>query len=251
MLLNGNPQLDFVAVRHQTALRLEDEVRAQVGGLPLDHGIVESVAAGTPGLDQRSVRLNTQRIHRKDTRLTAVVERAQQNLDVIVGCDPVAVGQRRVDRPMGFVGPDAEVNRGRRVPDQNLGRVRCRYAVGRRELGESIEDRGLSPDRLVQLAVDLDRDVRLDPGHPHIELPRATTIRDRRIGCLGERQQQERKEHEGPSVGTDAAHTRFRSIVPLLERPSAWRSWAAEPEDRPRHTPSPPSRPRSEPPPPG
>ena len=53
--LEGNPDLHLVSVVGQPSLGLEDEVGAQVGRLPLHHGVVEAVAAGGPGLDQGAV----------------------------------------------------------------------------------------------------------------------------------------------------------------------------------------------------
>jgi hypothetical protein len=95
--LERNPNLDFISVLGEPALRLEDEVRAQVSRLSLDHGVVEAIAAGGSGFHQRTVRLHTEGIYGKDSGLAAVVERAQEYLDVIVRGDAIPVGQCSMD----------------------------------------------------------------------------------------------------------------------------------------------------------
>ena len=110
--------------------RLEDEIRTEIGRLALHHRVVEPVAGGGAGLHQSPVRLHAERIDREDRRLAAVVEGAEQNLDVVVGGDPIAVGQGGVNRPVRLERPDPEVNRGRGVPDQHLGTVRRGNPIG-------------------------------------------------------------------------------------------------------------------------
>jgi hypothetical protein len=131
--LERDPDLDLVAVVGQTPLRLEHEVGAQVGGLPADHRVVEAVAAGGSGLHQRAVRLDAERVHREDDACRPS-SKVEQDLDVVVRADLVAVRQRRVHLAVRLIGPDPEMHGGPRIPDQHLGRVRRGDAVHRGEL---------------------------------------------------------------------------------------------------------------------
>jgi hypothetical protein len=119
--LEGNPHLYLVTVLRQPALGLKHKVRAQVGRLPLHYGVVEAVAAGSPGLDQRPIGLHAKWIYREDGSLAPVVECAEQDLHVVVRGDAVPVGQRGVDRAMRFEGAYAEQNPSRRIPDKHFG----------------------------------------------------------------------------------------------------------------------------------
>ena len=172
--LEGNPYLDLIAVIGDPTLGLIHIVRAQIRRLPLDHRVVEAVSTGGPGLHQRSIRLHPEWIHRKNGGLAPIVEGAEQDLDLIVGRDPVPISQRGVDRAVRLEGPDAEMNGGGGVPDEDLGRIGCGHAIGGRELGESGQHCGPGPGRLVQLPVH--RDLGLLPGHPHVQLPGPAVI---------------------------------------------------------------------------
>ena len=191
--LERNPDFDLVAVVGEPALRIEHEVGTEVGNLAADDGVVEAVAARRAGFDQRPVGLDAERIHREHRRLAAVVERAEQDLDEVVRADLVAVGERGVHLAVRLVGPDAEVDGGRGIPDQDLGRVHRRHAVHGRELGEAGEQRRLRPGRLVQRPVH--RQLRLQPGRVHVQPAGAPVVDGGRIGVTEE--QEQRQQHGG------------------------------------------------------
>ncbi len=129
--LERNANLDLVAGLGDPALGVEYEVRAQVGALALDHRVVEPVAGGGPRLHQCSVRLHSERIYCKDIGLPRVVEGAEQDLDVVVGRNPVAIGESGVHRAVRLERPDSEMDGGGRIPDQHFGGIRSRNAVRR------------------------------------------------------------------------------------------------------------------------
>ena len=134
-----------------------DVVRREVGDLAAALERAEQRAAAVAGaFDQRAVRLDAERVDAEHERLPAVLERVQENLDGIVGVDAVAIGERRVDRAGRCVRLDAEVDRGRRVEDEDLRRILGGAAVDRRVLREAGEPRRLLPDGFVQHAVDGD-----------------------------------------------------------------------------------------------
>ena len=74
-------------------------------------------------LDQHAVRLHAQRVHREVERLAAVVERGQEDADLVLGVEAVAVGERRPHRARRRVRAHAEVDRGGGVEDEHLGRL--------------------------------------------------------------------------------------------------------------------------------
>jgi hypothetical protein len=78
------------------------------------------------------------------------------DLDIVVGADAIAVGERRRDDAVRLIGANAEIDRGGRVPDADVGRV------GRGTLIEWLverkprEQRGTLPGGLVEPAIDDD-----------------------------------------------------------------------------------------------
>jgi hypothetical protein len=186
--LERNPDLHLVAILREPALGLVDVVGAQVGQFAPYDRVVEAVAGGGAGLHQCPVRLDAEGVHREDRRLAAVVEGAEQDLDVIVGADPVAIRERGVHAAVGLVGPDPEMDGGGRVPDQDLGRIGRGHAVHRRELGEAGEHRGVAPGILGEPSVHLD--LGLESRRPGVQVPRPAVIDVRGIdqGRQGERQ---------------------------------------------------------------
>jgi len=120
--------------------------------------------------------------------LPPVVESAEQDLHVVVGADPVAVGQGGVDRAVRLERPDAEMDRGGGIPDQDFGRIGGGNPVRRRELGESGEHRRVGPGVLGEPAVHLD--VGLDPRRPDLQIPRPSVVDDRGIDQDGQGERQ-------------------------------------------------------------
>ena len=169
--LERDRDLDLVAFVGDASLRVVDVVGRQVGDLasalqPAEQGAAAVVAA----LDQRAVCLNAQRVDAEDQRLASVVERIQENLNRIVGVDAVAVGERGMDRAGGGVRLDSEVDRGRRVEDEDFGRVLGGAAVDRRVLREVGEPHRLLPHRFVEDAVDGDHRRRVEARQRHMYL---------------------------------------------------------------------------------
>ena len=115
-------------------------------------------AGGEPALAPHAVLLYAEWVDGEEERPAPVVEGVEVDRDPVVGVEVVAIGDGRADATrLLVVRDDAEVDRVRRVPDQHLGALLGRPAVDRLVLVEAIEDGRLPPDRLVQLAVHLDR----------------------------------------------------------------------------------------------
>ena len=110
-----------------------------------------------PGaLAPHAVALDAQRVHAEEEGPAAVVEGVDVEDDVVVVVDVVAVGHGGPDRGRtAVVGDDAEVDRVRRVPHQDLGLLLGGPAVHRLVLPEAGEPGGLGPGGLVEHAVDL------------------------------------------------------------------------------------------------
>jgi hypothetical protein len=128
--LERDPDFYLVAVVGHPALGVEDVVRAEVGPLPFDHRVVEAVATGGAGLHQRTIGLHPEGVDREDAGLASVVEGAEEDLDVVVRFDPVAIGERCMHGAVRLEGPDTEVNGGGGVPDQHLGGINRRHSIG-------------------------------------------------------------------------------------------------------------------------
>jgi hypothetical protein len=148
--LERDAHLHDVAVGGDLPPGLEDEVGAQVRRVAGERRSAEAGRAALVGLGERPIGLDAERIHGEDRGLAVVVEGAEEDLHVVVGADPVAVGEGGARRAMGLEGADAEVDRGGRVPDEDLGGVLARHAVLRRELREAGEQRGVRPLRLIE-----------------------------------------------------------------------------------------------------
>ena len=153
--LERDPDLDLVALVGDPPLRLPGEVGIQVGA-------AGDEAADLPGaLAPDAVALGAQRVHAEEEGAAAVVEGVDVDDDVVVVVDVVAVGHGGADRGrQPVVGHDAEVDRVRRVPDQDLGLLLGGPAVHRLVLPEAAEPGGLGPGGLVEHAVDLRRRLR-------------------------------------------------------------------------------------------
>ena len=158
------------------APRLVDEVGAEI------HDAVEpagaDAAAGRAGVlafAAHAVLLDAEGIHREKQGAAVVVVGVEENLDLVVGVDIVAIGERGAHhRAVGLVGPDAEVDRIGCVPHERDRRVRRGAAVDGAVLGEAGEPRGLPPDGLAQDAVDDDR--RLETRRADAELAGAAVV---------------------------------------------------------------------------
>jgi hypothetical protein len=140
--LEGDADLDFVAVFGEVPFRLELEIGTEIraGGVP-----VHAVALHAEWIDGERV------------GAAAVVEGVQEELHVVVAGDPVPIGVRRVNGAVRLVRANAEIHLVVRVHHEDFGRVRRRHAVGGGELREAGQyGRGL-PGRLVEPPVDLHR----------------------------------------------------------------------------------------------
>src|SRR5205085_447293 len=155
--LEGNPYFHLVAPLGHAAARFVDVVGVQVDGR-----VESSAGARAPGgargdaVAPDAVFLYAERIHREH-RGTAVIEvGVEQDGDVVVGVDVVAVGEGGAHRvAVALERADAEVDRVGRVPHQHLGRILGGAPVHGAVLRESREAGGPAPHRLVQHAVDL------------------------------------------------------------------------------------------------
>ncbi len=167
--LERNADLDLEATRRDSTLRLVDVIGVQIDDpVEAPARIPPAGGAGNP-LTADAVLLRAQRIDGKEERAAPIVERVEQDLNVVVGSDVVAVGERRPHHiAVLFEGADAEVDRIGCVEDEDLGRVLSRPAVYGAVLTESREQHRLSPHILVEHAVDAHR--RLEARHLHVEL---------------------------------------------------------------------------------
>ena len=151
--LEGNPDLHLVAICGDAPFRREDEVLAEIrrytrggaGGPPL-RCLADFV--------DRAVHLDAEGVYPEEQRLSLVVKGTEQDLDVVIGIDLVAVRERGMHRAVFLECANAEVDRGRRVPDQHLCGVRRGHPIGRRELRETGEQGCPAPHPLVEMAVD-------------------------------------------------------------------------------------------------
>jgi hypothetical protein len=222
--LEGNPHLDLVAAGHQPALRLPGEIGTQVGRLT-GRDLGTEAAGGAPRFHERAVELDAEGIHAEHRGLAPVVEGAEHDRHVVVGGDPVAVGEGGVDLPVRLARANAEVDRRRRVPDQHVGRVGGGNPVLRVELRKIAQPGCSGPGRLVEHAVDLD--ARVDPrsGDRGTAKPPAEDQQGvRRASRTGLEEQEQGEQHEawmvtgggphremtGPSVATRGPEREFR-----------------------------------------
>ena len=130
--LERNLDLDLVAGRGHASFRREDVVGRQVCDLAAALERAEKRAAAiAAAFDERAVGLDAQRIDAEHQRAPIIVEGVEKDLNGVVCVDAVAVGQCRVDAAGRRVRLDAEVDRGRRVPHEHLGRIVGRPAVDR------------------------------------------------------------------------------------------------------------------------
>ena len=138
------------------AARLPHEVGAQVVLTRRD------VRAGneSAGLVLRPVGLNAEWIDDEHERAIALVERVEMDLDVVVGGDAVAVGERGGDASMRLEGPNPEVDRFRRIPHAHVGGIGRGTRIDRCVERETREQRRPLPDGLVEHAVDVHVGVR-------------------------------------------------------------------------------------------
>ena len=103
----------------------------------------------------RPVGLNAERVDDEHERAIALGERVEVDLDVVVGADVIAVGERRADRRVRLEGANAEVDRVGRIPDEDFGGVGRRLMVDGLIDREAGEQRRAAPDGFVEDAVDL------------------------------------------------------------------------------------------------
>ena len=134
---------------------------------------------------------------------------------MIVGRDAIPVGQGGVHRTMRLVGSDAEQDGGGRIPDQYLGRIGGRHAIGGRKLGKPGQLRGLTPDLFIQLPVD--HRLGLQAGNLYRQLARPTVVPGRRVNDIGIHKEKEGEKH-GLLHGTMSVSRRFRPLWLLSVR---------------------------------
>src|SRR6185312_1077789 len=112
--------LDLVTPRRDVALGLPEEVRAQVYLSRPDVGPGYEAA----GLVRGAVGLDTQRIDGEYERAVAFVIGVKTNLDVVTRADVVTISECGAHRAVWLVCANAEVDRGSRVPDVHVSRIR-------------------------------------------------------------------------------------------------------------------------------
>ena len=142
--------------------------------------------------------MHAERVDREQERAAAVVEGVQEDLDLVVGVDVVAVGERRAhDVPMGLVRANPEVDRVRTVKREHLRAVLRRPAIDGAVLREAGEQRRLLPGRFIEDAIDVHRR-RVDARHAHLDPMEAAVVHRSRI-ARG-LQEKEKHSHHGGKI---------------------------------------------------
>src|SRR5579872_2814506 len=130
--LERNADFDLVTPRGHMAERLVDVV-----GIEVDRGIEASAAVLSsggrdPAVTPDAVLLHAEWVDGEEERLAVIVVRVEDQIDVIVGVDVIAIGERGAyDRPVRLERANAEVDRVGSVPHEDLGGVARRAAVDR------------------------------------------------------------------------------------------------------------------------
>ena len=110
----------------------------------------------TRTLATHAIALGAERVRTEEERSAPVMERVDVDDDVIVVVDIIPVRDRRADGGgILVVRHNAEVDRIRRVPNEDLGFFLRGAAVHGLVLPEAGQTRSRRPDRLVKFAVDL------------------------------------------------------------------------------------------------
>ncbi len=192
--LERDPHLDFVTPRRQAAVRLEHVIGTQVRLLaPHDRAADEAARGDVGPLDQRAVALHAKRVHCEHQCFLAVVERAEQDLDVVVTEDLIAVGECRRGLAVQLVRADPEVDCVRGIPHEHLGRVHCRNAVVRSVLRKARQQRRARPRRVAEGAVD--HDVGVDSRNSHVQLAPAARVDSQGVRGRAAKQQAKGEQH--------------------------------------------------------
>ena len=193
--LERNPDLHFVTPVSHAPARLKDVVGAQVGLLaPDDRPPDESAGRDVRAFHDRAVALYAKRIDREHQRLLAIVKRAEQDLDVVVAEDLIAVGEGGGRPPMELVGADPEVDRVGRVPHEHLGRVGRGHPVIGGVLREAGQHRGARPDRVGEVAVDYG--VGFEAGNSDAQLSLAPRVDSQGVRASAGEQQAKGQQHD-------------------------------------------------------
>ena len=173
--LERNPYLDFVAPRRHVAVRLVDVIGIQIDDtVEAKSGVLAAGRAGK-AFAAYAILLHAQRVDGEQQRSATVVEGIEEDLDVVVGIDVVAISERGAhDRAVRLERADTEVDRIRCVERQDLRRVSRGPAIDGPILCESLEDRRAPPRLLSEVAIDLHG--RIDAGQPHVGLAQAAVV---------------------------------------------------------------------------
>ena len=126
---------DYV-VNGKPALGLENVVRIQIYAGRRRASAAE-IAYPHRGVSQDSIRLDTEGINGYRYGLTLIVKSIQNQHDVVVRIDFIAVRKRSSYLSVRLVGTDSKIDSRRRVPYENLRRVLRRAPVHRKKLIES------------------------------------------------------------------------------------------------------------------
>ena len=176
-----NAHDDLVAPGGQVTSGVVHEIRTEVGRWRAGVGGDPICPLHQCAFRDRAVFLHAECVDRKYQRLTGMEKGGDDQLDVVVAVDLVAVGECRVHGAMHLVRADAEIDRPRRVPDEDLRRVLGRHGVRRLILGKTREDRGLPPRCRRERAVD--RCLRFEVRNADIELAAPAVVRALTRGC--------------------------------------------------------------------
>jgi hypothetical protein len=104
--LEGNADLDLVPVFREPSLRLELMIGVEIGSLPVG---------------KHPVALHAKRVDGEEVCAPAVVERVEEELNVVVAADAVAIGVRRVHRAVRLERADAYEHRVVGIHHQHFG----------------------------------------------------------------------------------------------------------------------------------
>ena len=206
--LERNRDLHFVAAVGDAPLGAPHVVGREIRGFACPGGGAREAAARCrTGFGEHAVALDPEGIDGEHQRLPTVVVGAEEQLDVVVLRDAVAVGQCCAHAARGRMGSHAHVQCRAAVPHQHLRAVLRGNPIGGKELGESGEDGRGAPFRFVEHAVD--HRGPLGAWHGHLGLAAAAIVYRARFNAPSRRGRsadrgQQQGHHEQGQQGHDA-----------------------------------------------
>src|SRR5260221_11509922 len=102
---------------------MEHVLRIEIRRISRERAAGESTLERLIGFEDGAIGLDAKRVDGKDGGLPPVVERAEEDLDVVVAADAVAIGERRPRRSVRLELADGEMNWRGSGPNLDLGGI--------------------------------------------------------------------------------------------------------------------------------